>query len=363
MDAILKDCIKKVDIKNKFISFFNPKTGFYVRTGILDITGKDTGEDPFMCDYPELIDVGIMGTCDHGKSGMCIAAGVGCYQNGLNKSLPNMTLEDFKTIVDQSKGKTFQYALGGRGDPNKHEQFEGILKYCRDNKIVPNYTTSGYNITDSEVAITKEYCGAVAVSWYRHEHTYKAIDKFLKAGMKTNIHYVLGQNTIEEAINRVKNDDFPKGINAVIFLLHKPVGLGSQKHVLQSDDPRVNDFFKAIDTFKTSFKVGFDSCTVPAIINRCKNVSLESIDTCEGGRYSCYCTADMKLLPCSFDQDLKWAVDLRTSSIHDAWHSDKFNSFRTHFHTACPDCPSRKSCMGGCPIKTEITLCERKVFP
>lgn len=359
---LLKDCVRKVDTKNHFISWFNPKTGFYIRTGILDISGKDTGEDPFMCDYPELIDVGIMGSCIHGKSGLCVKSGIQCYQNGLNKSMPDMTLYDFKSIVDQSKGKTFQFALGGRGDPNKHADFQAIVKYCRENNIAPNYTTSGFRIEDREIEVTKEYCGAVAVSWYRSDHTIYAINKFIKIGMKTNIHYVLSRSTIDEAIERLKNNGFPQGINAVIFLLHKPVGLGSKENVLDVNDPKVDEFFKIIDEHRPSFKIGFDSCTVPAIINRCKNISLDSIDTCEGSRYSSYCTADMKLLPCSFDQDHKWAVDLRTSTIHEAWHSDNFNSFRNHFHTSCPSCPSRKSCMGGCPIKTEITLCDRKVF-
>lgn len=40
--------LRKVDKKNKFISIFNNETGFYVRTGIIDEKGKDTGIDPFM---------------------------------------------------------------------------------------------------------------------------------------------------------------------------------------------------------------------------------------------------------------------------------------------------------------------------
>ena len=53
--------IKKYDKTNNFISMFNPNNGFYMRTGILDKDRKDTGIDPFMAEYPELIDVGIMG--------------------------------------------------------------------------------------------------------------------------------------------------------------------------------------------------------------------------------------------------------------------------------------------------------------
>ena len=48
--------IKKVDKKNKFISIFNTETGFYVRSGIIE-NGKDTNVDPFMAEFPELIDV------------------------------------------------------------------------------------------------------------------------------------------------------------------------------------------------------------------------------------------------------------------------------------------------------------------
>jgi hypothetical protein len=48
---------------------FNPKSGAYVRTGIINQYGQDTGVDPFMASFPHLIDVGIMGHCIHGKTG------------------------------------------------------------------------------------------------------------------------------------------------------------------------------------------------------------------------------------------------------------------------------------------------------
>ena len=221
--------IKKIDKKNKFVSMFNPKTGFYMRSGVIK-DGKDTGVDPFMTSFPELLDIGIMGHCVHGASGLCIKSGVQCYQNGLKTKFPNMSFENFKRIVDECKGKTFQFALGGRGDVDQHEDFEKILRYCRENGIVPNFTSSGLGFTDEIVELCKELCGAVAISWYRQEHTYRAIQMLLDAGIKTNIHYVLGNNSIDEAIQRLEENDFQKGINAIIFLLHKPVGLGQESN-------------------------------------------------------------------------------------------------------------------------------------
>ena len=353
--------IKKIDKKNKFVSMFNPNTGFYVRSGVIDENGKDTGVDPFMTSFPELLDIGVMGHCVHGASGLCIKSGVQCYQNGLKTKFPNMSFENFKRIVDECKGKTFQFALGGRGDVDQHEDFEKILRYCRANGIVPNFTSSGLGFTDEIVALCKELCGAVAISWYRQEHTYKAIQMLLDAEIKTNIHYVLGNNSIDEAIERLKNNDFPKGINAIIFLLHKPVGLGQESNVLNIEDERVKEFFHIIDTQQFDFKIGFDSCTVPALINMTSNINADSFDTCEGGRWSAYITSDMKMLPCSFDnQDMRWAYDISNDTVQNAWDSKQFEDFRDHFRNSCKGCSRQCECRGGCPIRRQIVLCDRE---
>ena len=125
-----------------------------------------------------------------------------------------MSLDDYYSIIAQCRGRTFQIALGGAGDPNKHEFFADILRVTRENKIVPNYTTSGYDLTDREVEWTKKYCGAVAVSYYSkldkdgnedNFSTIDAIERFVRAGCITNVHYVLSRKNIMEAIYRVKN--------------------------------------------------------------------------------------------------------------------------------------------------------------
>ena len=350
----------KSDKKNRFVSLFNPDTGFYFRTGVLDDNGDDTGIDPFMSSFPELIDVGIMGWCKHGQSGLCIKSGVQCYQNGLETRFPNMTLDNFKKIVDECKGKCYQFALGGRGDPDQHENFKEILEYCRENGIVPNFTSSGLGFNEEIVKLCKKYCGAVAISWYRQAHTLKAIQMLLDEGVKTNIHYVLGNNSVDEAIRRLETNDFPKGINAVVFLLHKPVGLGQYDNVLSVKSDKVSRFFEVVENYKREFKIGFDSCTVPALINFTTNINPDSFDTCEGARWSMYITSDMKALPCSFDnQDMRWAYDISDDTIQNAWNSNVFENFRNHFRNSCPDCKRRGECMGGCPIRSEIVLCKK----
>ena len=416
-----------------FTSVFNDVTGQYIR-------GIDVQDDPFMAEYPHLIDVGVMGGCVHGRTGLCMKAGIKCYQNGLSQYEPNMTLENYKKIIDESKGRLFEIALGGRGDPDMHENFEEILDYSRENGVIPNFTTSGLGMTPEKAAICKRYCGAVAVSQYSRltmdggriaakerdsvgapytsvdeipikfsfanvfepkkygttytidgvpyekvsewdineymasgkydmirvfneaqapNYTLKAIKMLMDAGVKTNIHYVLSNSTIDEALLRVKYNGFPKGINAVVFLLHKPVGLGDQSDVLSVSDSKVKEFFELVDTGKFPFKIGFDSCSIPGILKWSTHIDPVSIDTCEGSRFSMYISSDMKALPCSFDnQDNKFMVQLdENTSIKDAWDSETFEKFRSSLRNSCPNCKNRALCMGGCPLRNEIVLC------
>lgn len=119
----------KMRRERDFVSFFDEITGQYIRTGIME-NGKDSGKDPFMASFPELLDVGIMGHCVHGQKGLCMRAGVECYQDGLHRNDANMSIDDFESIARQCSGRTYQFALGGCGDPDQHEDFADILKAC-----------------------------------------------------------------------------------------------------------------------------------------------------------------------------------------------------------------------------------------
>ena len=330
-----------------------------MRTGILDDNGRDTGIDPFMSSFPHLIDVGIMGHCIHGESGLCKAAGVQCYQSGYSVRKQDMTAEDFESIAKQCRHITNQLALGGRGDPNRHPRFERILQICRENDLVPNYTTSGFGMTNEQVRLTKEYCGAVAVSWYRSKYTDDAIRRFIDAGCRTNIHYVLSKESIAEAVERLSGKGFADGINAVIFLMHKPVGQGERENMIELDDPQLAEFCRLVNEQNVPYKIGFDSCSVPMIVNYCPNISKVTLDTCEGARYSCYISSEMVMSPCSFDRAEKYGVSLRGKSIREVWNSPQFEAFRDSLRKSCPDCPDREFCMGGCPLIPEVALCGR----
>ena len=256
---------------------------------------------------------------------------------------------------------THNCALGGAGDVDTHENFEEIVKLCREYNIVPNFTTSGILMTKEKAEICKKYCGAVAVSEHFADYTERALDLLLEAGVKTNIHYVLSNKSIDVAIERLRNNSFKKGINAVVFLTYKPVGLGIEENMLRMDDSRIAEFFNLIDNGNFHHKIGFDSCAAAGLVNFTKSINMDSIDFCEGARYSAYIDANMNMMPCSFaNQDGSWFVNLREHTIQKAWDSEIFEKFRYSLRNSCVGCSNRSCCAGGCPLVNQITLCDRE---
>ena len=337
------------DKKYNFIECFNECNGTLLRSNVL-FNGIETSTTPTMRSFPELIDIGIMGTCHAGTQGICLAAGVDCYQCGPTKQRANMTFENYLSILKQCTGRTFQISLGGAGDPNKHEDFELILRETVKHKIVPNLTTSGFEITPKEISAISRYCGAVAVSYYSrlgqndtetNPITISAIQKLVAAGCTTNIHYVLSKESIKEAIRRLQNELFPEGINAIIFLLYKPVGLADRSKMLSTDDPEYLEFLHILDEGKSSYKIGLDSCQAPAIGAFCPSIASDSIEFCDAARFSMYVDCDMKAYPCSFGHELsRFEIQLGKASLKEAWLSDRFELFRNQ---------QRKDC-GGCTV-------------
>lgn len=350
------------DKKYKFNAIFDTVTGNYVRSGILE-AGKETSKDAFEASFPHLLDIGIMATCHAAK--VCKQGGVDCYQSGAINHGPNMTLDAFTKIITQCKGKTFEVALGGRGDPNKHENFKDIMKVCRDNFIAPNYTTSGINLTDDEVKITKEYAGAVAVSWQRQFHTIDAINMFVAAGVTTNIHYVLSNKNIDELIGLIEKDSLPNGINALIILNYKNVGQGDVSNVITGKEPNLKKLFELLDTKKLPFKLGFDSCSCQFIGKLMKNVDNATVSSCDSGVFSAYISPTSIMLPCSFDQKGEYGVDLNKFSLEDAWNSDIFNSFKkkqAHGLESgkCGSCHNHIDVCKPCILVPDINICNKE---
>jgi len=322
--------VKEV-LTDEYLIIFNPENGKELLTGI------NGHKDPFVLNYPSMLDIGIMGHCNN----KCEF----CYQG--DKYEDNMSLEGFKKIVDQSKDYVNQIALGGRGDPNQHEWFKEILKYASDNNIVPNYTTSGINLTTDDIKISKKYCGAVAVSMYEKKHTWNALRGLIDAKVKTNIHAIVTKDNIENYCRVIQGDDIWDGnidlerLNAIVFLLFKPSGRGKDLD-WSPTTKQLKIFAEIIKSPDCKFKIGMDSCLINKVAQARELTKMEEIyaDTCEGARMSCYITPDEKLVPCSFGNHDKYGIDISKGNLQDVWKTGKpFKDFRDVLTDTKASCP------------------------
>jgi len=343
MKRIIVDPNTKMVIVGEFDKFFKNKNYelfFNTKTGVEVLNPLEGKKDPFMTELPTMCDVGIMGHCKNNCNF--------CYQG--SKVEPNMKIEDFKRIIDQVKHHASQVALGGRGNPEDHEDFEEIVKYARENGVVPNYTTAGNNVNSKIVGITKEYVGAVAVSMYDKTFTYTALNMFMTAGCKTNIHQIYSAKTHTDVMKlfRGENEVYNKFVdletlNAIVLLLFKMKGNGKNLVTWVPNEFQIKELAKEINKTKLSFKIGMDSCLINKIQPYAELTPQQemSIDTCESSRMSVYITPDMKLVPCSFADHDTHSISLKNTTIADAWlNGEGFGRFRRILSETPNCCPA-----------------------
>lgn len=336
--------LKRYD-EERYSVIFNQNTGFFAR-----VEDENTVEPVYSAHGPELLDISITNYCERSCSF--------CYRAS-PKTGKEMSLADYEYILKQAKDcGVLQVALGG-GNPNQHSSFERILEETREKyNIVPSYTTNGDGLSDRILAASKKHCGAVAISFYEPETLfYLNLNKLIDAGIKTNVHFVLSARTLDSAIEFLSRGiQKVSGVNALILLLFKPAGKGNQSDILRmSSDTEY--FFSLISDSKV--KIGFDSCCVPGIVSKLQYNPV-SVEACEAGCFSAFISEDLMLYPCSFMESKVKGVNLKQSSIINAWQNDPIflNMRNKRAAGKCKTCLHFSVCKGGCSVFKEINLCE-----
>lgn len=343
-----------------FLTTFDTDTGFSIRTDIKTNDGKII--EPFMATAPELLDICITKFCPGPIVNGIYTPCSYCYMNSNGSDRYKemyMRADKYESILEQVKDDCFQVALGG-GEPTKHPNFIEILKTTRKYNMVPNYTTNGSNLTYEICIASKKYCGAVAVSLHDKVQCIMGMSKLINYGIKTNIHVVITKERAQPGYMKKLLDEFPSiinDLNAVIFLLHKPVGRAQLKN--QPSPKEAEDFVNEVLKWEVPFKIGFDACFAPALVQN--KVNSTTFDYCDGGRFSGFVDWDMKMYPCSFaSHDQKNGLSLNDHTFKEVWNSKLFDNFRFQFKTRCQGCPDLKICGAGCPICPEIIPCSQR---
>lgn len=342
---------------------FNKNTGYTIKFG------SKIEEDPDWCKLgPEIMDLEIsVNGCPKVGGHNCKF----CYKNNSDAPATNMTFDDFKKIIDSIPKSLNQIAFGITG-VQTNPDFPRMLRYCKENGIIPNYTMSGADLNDEILEVTKECCGAVAVSCYEgnKELCYNTIAKLGEKApnVHVNMHIVLSKGTLDhvmDVLNDVKkdnkgiifnkknktlipymycNDERLENLRHVVFLRIKPVGRASK---LDTTIPL--DIFRKVVDFCQDHNIGFgfDSCTAPDIekILKEKNQSelCNCCERCESTKFSIYISTDGKITPCSFCEKMfqDQAIDMINNEIEfsELWNNNKLlNHFRS-LDTKGKSCP------------------------
>ncbi len=296
---------KKVKIvRSKYYNYdFSYDDGLFLRWG------GNFDEDPLFSPFgPEILDIEISTIC-HGIHGIPCSW---CYKSN-NPKGTNMTFNTFKMIFHKIPRNLTQIAFG-IGDIDSNLDLFKILRYCRENdynKVVPNITINGYNITNKICDKLALLCGAVAISNYDVKLTYETVEKLTNridiknnSLKQVNIHQLISEETYEsthQTLRDIKNDSRLNNLNAIVFLSLKQKGLRNSYHPLTQR--KFNNLINY--SLKENISFGMDSCTAlkfyRSIDSKSKiNEYKEYIEPCESGLFSLYINVRGKSYFCSF---------------------------------------------------------------
>lgn len=347
-NIIGKNTILRHYIREHYRVLFDRESGLFIRFE------EEGYPEPFWSQHgPELLDISITNWCDR-----CCSF---CYRKS-NLEGAHMALEDYELIMQQAQEiGVLQVALGG-GNPNQHPDFIKILSLTRQKyDIVPSYTTNGRGLSKEVLEASKENCGAVALSAYEpYDEFRRALDLLLRYTIKTNVHFLVTNKTIDRAITWLQNvPHYLNAVNAVIFLNYKPMGREQNYSLLLNRSHNLRGFFKLASAKEYPFKIGFDSCSISGIV-KYMDVNPMFYEACEAARFSAFVSENLTMLPCSFMCDCKQQPALRDARMVDIWqNSTLFRGMRNKLaHNNCKSCEYTSSCLGGCPLTPDINLCQ-----
>lgn len=328
-DIIDTDLFKYTSRESKFCvrdyhCFFNKVTGFTIRFG------KNVKDEPKYCDLgPEILDLEIsVNGCPKVGGHNCKF----CYKNNSDKPPTNMSFETFKKIFDSMPKCLYSIAFGITG-VQTNPDFPKMLKYCRENDVIPNYTLSGADLTDEMIEITSKYCGAVAVSCYagNNQLCYDTIKRLYEGSngkLHVNMHIVLSEDPVQMAhlLNVLCDIQNKKivGLRNIVFLRIKPVGRAANmncKITLKT--------YRKIMEFCLDNKIGFgfDSCSAKTASRVLKELGHEDLteccEPCESSRFSSYIAVDGRYWNCSFCERSDWFKPINVldyNNFIDVWH-------------------------------------------
>ncbi len=340
--------------KLRFVATPGYNTIFNYVNGAFARWGNTISEDPnFSPMGPEILDLEVSTIC-HGIKGQPCPW---CYKGNSAKG-QNMTFESFRAIFDKMPPNLTQIAFG-IGDIDSNPDLWRMFEYCRANKhnrVVPNITINGWNLTKDQAQRLASLCGAVAVSHYDDDVCFNAVQQLAGSGVpQVNIHQLLCEETLDDIkrlFNSLQKDPRLRRTHAVILLSLKRKGRGL------GFTPLSTEKFHALvtDAMACHIPLGFDSCTAPKFLALVRDdprrLAFQTLaEPCESTLFSAYINVEGKFFPCSFtEEEGEWQEGIDgvhcLNFLQDVWNHPSTRAFREKLLATaaknadhCRECP------------------------
>jgi len=318
---------------------------FDENTGYFERWGKTVADDPeFSIFGNEILDIEITDICNGVNGKVCPF----CYKSNKPTNTNNMSLENFKTVIDKMPKIITQIAIGADAQATANPHIWKMMEYSRSKGIVPNITVA--DISNDTADKLAKYCGAVSVSLYDDKnYCYDSVKKLVDRGMKQiNIHVMVHKNNlaqIYDVFDDYRDDERLKGMNSIVLLSLKKKGRGETFDTLPQD--KFN--FLVNYALDNDVPFGFDSCSCHKFLESVKDhedfktFSILS-EPCESGLFSAYVNVNAEFFPCSFTENTNgWEtgikIDNDTDFLKDIWYNSRTIRFRVKLLANGRNCP------------------------
>lgn len=304
---------------------------------------------------PTEVHFAVTGRCSQGCDGCYTASG----ENGA-RDLPLAHVKRLlRTLRDMG---VFHVALGG-GEAFERPDFGEIVTFCREIGLVPNLTTNGQRIGESEARLCARM-GQVNISLDgvgerysvnarrgSFEKAHRALDMLQRYEVTAGMNCVVSSRNFEH-LEEVVAYGAKRGLNEIEFLKYKPAGRASARYdTYRLSDEMLRSFYPRIESLGRRYDIELkvDCSFIPALVYHRPPVDvLEKLAVagCDGGNLLMSVDWTGKVSGCSF---VAGAEDV--SGMPRLWHtSAQLNAFRSLVAEArrpCRDCDYLRICKCG----------------
>ncbi|HSP86778.1 MAG TPA: radical SAM/SPASM domain-containing protein [Ignavibacteriaceae bacterium] len=246
----------------------------------------------------------------------------------LTRPLGLLSVDDFKTIIDQIKNSGFYIQLYFQGEPYINKNLPAMVKYAQTKNIYVSISTNGHFVNEKNVnAIIENAPDKLIFSMdgldeesyqnYRVGGSFKKADEGLRLLIKKRNELkrkkpfvefqfiVMKQN--EHMLAEVKKYGKDVGVNKVVFKTMQVSTYESGLHYLPSNQ-KFSRYILSNGLLKIKNKLK----------NHCFALWRTSVITWDG-----------KVVPCCFDKDANFELGvLQENSMKDVWTSEPYQNFR-----------------------------------